>query len=146
MYKTCKLIHVPISLIKAGIINYKKYMQDLPPFFKEYMEQKFNELHSKIDSVFETHNNEIVEIKNEIHEIKKDTRWLSQKVWMAIGALGIISIAGTVFASYFKVMNKQQIQEAIEPLKFQTQQAKTTAENTNLTLQKIINDYNIRVQ
>lgn len=121
-------------------------MQDLPPFFKEYMEQKFNELHSKIDSVFETHDNEIVEIKNEIHEIKKDTRWLSQKVWMAIGALGVISIVGTVFASYFKVMNKQQIQEAIEPLKFQTQQAKTTAENTNLTLQKIINEYNIRVQ
>ncbi len=146
MYKTCKLIHVPISLIKAGIINYKKYMQDLPPYFKEYMEQKFNELHSKIDSVFETHDNEIVEIKNEIHETKIDIKWLNQKVWMAIGALGVISIVGTVFASYFKVMNKQQIQEAIEPLKSQTQQAKTTAENTNLTLQKIINDYNIRVQ
>ena len=46
-------------------------MQDLPPFFKEYMEQKFSELHTKIDSVFQTHDNEIIGIKNEIHDTKQ---------------------------------------------------------------------------
>lgn len=121
-------------------------MQDLPPYFKEYMEQKFSELHIKIDSVFETHNNEILDIKKEIHETKEDVKWLNQKVWMAMGALGVMSMVGGIFVYYFKTLNKAQIEEVIHPLQAQTQEAKTTAENTDLTLQKIITNYNIKVQ
>ena len=121
-------------------------MQDLPPYFKDYMEQKFNELHTKIDSVFETHDHEIIDIRNEIHETKNDIKWLNQKVWMAIGALGVISITGGVLALYFKVMNKQQIQEAVQPLQEQTRKAQETAQNTDNKLQGIINNYNIQVK
>lgn len=121
-------------------------MQDLPPFFKEYMEQKFSELHTKIDSVFETHDNQIIGIKNEIHSTKEDIKWLNQKVWMAMGALGVISIAGGIFASYFRTLNKQQIEEAIEPLEQKSESAQNTAELTNKTLQNIIKSYNIRVE
>jgi hypothetical protein len=121
-------------------------MQDLPPFFKEYMEQKFSELHTKIDSVFQTHDNEIIGIKNEIHDTKQDIKWLNQKVWMAMGALCVISIAGGIFASYFKTLNKQQIEEAIKPLEQKSESAQNTAEFTNKTLQNIIKSYNIRVE
>lgn len=121
-------------------------MQDLPPFFKEYMEQKFNELHTKIDSVFETHDEDILGIKKEIHETKEDVKWLNQKVWMAMGALGVMSMVGGIFVYYFKTLNKAQIEEVIHPLQAQTQEAQNTARNTDLTLQKIINNYNIRVQ
>lgn len=132
-------------------------MQDLPPFFKEYMEQKFNfstelieqrfiELHNTINSTFTSHDNEILDIKKEIHETKEDVKWLNQKVWMAMGALGVISMVGGIFVYYFKTLNKAQIEEAIRPLQAQTQEAQNTAKNTDLTLQKIINNYNIRVQ
>lgn len=132
-------------------------MQDLPPYFKEYMEQKFNfstelieqrfiELHNTINSTFTSHDNEILDIKKEIHETKEDVKWLNQKVWMAMGALGVISMVGGIFVYYFKTLNKAQIEEAIRPLQAQTQEAQNTAKNTDLTLQKIINNYNIRVQ
>lgn len=84
-------------------------METLPPYFKEYMEQKFNELHQKIDTVFDQHD-------TEIEEIRKDVSWLKQKIWMALGALAVISVVGGVFATYFKELNKNQLQEAIQPL------------------------------
>jgi len=121
-------------------------MQDLPPYFKEYMEQKFNELHVRLDSSSLMHQDKFGEIERDILEIKKDTRWLSQKVWMAIGALGVISIIGGVLASYFKVMNKQQIQEAVQPLQEQTRKAQETAQNTDNKLQGIINNYKLEVK
>lgn len=132
-------------------------MQDLPPFFKDYMEQKFNfstelmeqrfaELHNKIDSKFLTHENDIISIKNEIHSTKEDIKWINQKVWMAMGALCVISIAGGIFAGYFKTLNKQQIEEAIKPLEQKSESAQNTAELTNKTLQNIIKSYNIRVE
>ena len=121
-------------------------MQDLPPFFKEYMEQKFNELHTKIDSVFETHNNEILDIKKEIHETKEDVKWLNQKVWMAMGALGVISMVGGIFVYYFKTLNKAQIEETIRPLQAQTQEAQMSSKSTENTLQKIITKYDLEVQ
>lgn len=103
-------------------------MQDLPPFFKEYMEQKFSELHT------------------EIHETKEDVKWLNQKVWMAMGALGVISMVGGIFVYYFKTLNKAQIEEAIRPLQAQTQKAQMSSESTDETLKKIITKYDLEVQ
>lgn len=79
--------------------NFITNMETLPPYFKEYMEQKFNELHQKIDTVFDKHD-------TEIEEIRKDVSWLKQKIWMALGALAVISVVGGVFATYFKELNK----------------------------------------
>lgn len=121
-------------------------MQELPPYFKEYMEQKFSELHARFDSTISMHKDKFEEIEKDVSEIKKDTRWLNQKVWMAIGALGVISIAGGVLASSFKLINKQQIQEAIQPLQEQTKKAQETAQNTDNKLQGIINNYKLEVQ
>lgn len=132
-------------------------MQDLPPFFKEYMEQKFNfstelmeqrftELHNKIDSKFSTHDEDILGIKKEIHETKEDVKWLNQKVWMAMGALGVISITGGIFVYYFKTLNKAQIEEALRPLHAQTQEAQMSSKSTENTLQKIITKYDLEVQ
>jgi hypothetical protein len=71
------------------------------------MEQKFNELHQKIDTVFDQHD-------TEIEEIRKDVSWLKQKIWMALGALAVISVVGGVFATYFKELNKNQINESLQ--------------------------------
>lgn len=122
-------------------------MQDLPPYFKEYMEQKFNfstelieqrfiELHNTINSTFTSHDNEILDIKKEIHETKEDVKWLNQKVWMAMGALGVISMVGGIFVYYFKTLNKAQIEEVIRPLQAQTQKAQMSSESTDETLKK----------
>ena len=121
-------------------------MQELPDYFERYMEQKFSELHTKIDSVFKTHDSEIIEIKNDIHSTKEDIKWLNQKVWMAIGALSVVSVVGGIFASYFKTINRQQIEEAIKPLEQKSENAQSTAELTNKTLQNIIKNYNIKVE
>ena len=45
---------------------------------------------------------------------EKETRWNSQKIWMALGALAVISIVGGSFATYFKELNKNQINESLQ--------------------------------
>ena len=87
--------------------------ENLPPFFKEYMEQKFTELHAKIDSFSKDHHDEIERVKDDVNGVKQDIKWLNQKVWMAMGALTIISIVGGIFAAYFKQLNKAQISEVV---------------------------------
>ena len=80
------------------------------------------------------------------NQTKEDIKWINQKVWMAMGALCVISISGGIFAGYFKTLNKQQIEEAIKPLEQKSESAQNTAELTNKTLQNIIKSYNIRVE
>jgi len=121
-------------------------MKDIPPYFKEYMEQKFSELHLKFDESMSMHKDKFDEIEMDIAEIRKDTRWLSQRVWMAIGALAVMSIAGGILASYFRVMNMQQIQEAIQPLQEQARKAQETAQSTGDRLQGIIDNYKLEVR
>jgi len=89
-------------------------METLPPYFKEYMEQKFNELHQKIDTVFNQHDTELSDIREKLNAVEKETRWNSQKIWMALGALAVISIVGGFFATYFKELNKNQINESLQ--------------------------------
>lgn len=78
------------------------------------MEQKFTELHAKIDSFSKDHHDEIERVKEDVKGVKDDVRWLNQKVWMAIGALSIISLVGGIFAFYFKQLNKAQIYSALQ--------------------------------
>lgn len=81
--------------------------KQLPPYFKEYLEQKFTELHTAIQT-----NKKDTDI--EISELKNEQKWTSGMIKIAIGGLSVISIAGVVFLSFFKTLNKQQIQEAIK--------------------------------
>lgn len=120
-------------------------MDNIPPYFKEYLEQKFNELHKKIDSVFKEHDAEIIEIKTDVIDVKKDVKWLNQKVWMAIGALTIISVVGGIFVGYFKQLNKAQVTEAVKESIDPTKQQVVNIGKQVDTIVDTLRDYDIRV-
>lgn len=89
-------------------------MDNIPPYFKEYMEQKFRAVDEQFGDIKNKLDNALNNHDKEIDELRKDVQWLNQKVWMALGALVIISLVGGVFAAYFKELNKNQIHEALQ--------------------------------
>ncbi len=97
---------------------------DIPPYFKEYMEQKFNDLHSKIDNALKSHDSDFMAQSQRIDKLDAEVRWANQKIWIAIGALSVMGLAGTFFASYFKQLNQVQLEETITPLKNEIQATK----------------------
>ena len=88
-------------------------MEPLPPYFKEYMEQKFKAVDEQFVDIKGTLNTALNNHDSEISDLKEEVRWLNQKVWMAIGALTVISLVGGIFAAYFKQLNKAQISEVV---------------------------------
>lgn len=104
---------------------------DLPPYFKEYFEEKFTGLDMTIKKAFDTYDKEIADLNSSV-------TFLNQKYWIAIGALAIISIVGGTFAFMFKELNKNQIIDAvgtqIEPVKRDVD-----------TIKKTLSDYDIKV-
>lgn len=88
-------------------------MEALPPYFKEYMEQKFKAVDEQFIDIKTTLNNSLNNHDSEISDLKNEVKWLNQKVWMAIGALTVISLVGGIFAAYFKQLNKAQISEVV---------------------------------
>lgn len=104
-------------------------MGDLPHYFEEYMEQKFKsvdeqfcDIKSKLDTALDNHDQEINELRNEV-------KWLNQKVWMAIGALIIISAVGGVFVAYFKQLNEVSINKAVKQALLDNDKIKALLDN-----------------
>jgi len=106
-------------------------MQDLPPYFKEYFEEKFDNLNANIKDLSANYD-------NKIGVLEKDVRFLNQKYWIALGALTIISIVGGTFAFMFKELNKRQIIDAIG------EQITPVKKDVDL-IQKTLSDYDIKV-
>jgi len=107
-------------------------------YFEEYLEEKFKGLNSKLDTFINDHD-------TKIKDLRTDVNWAKQKIWVAIGAIGVVSVLGTYITLSFKTLNQKQIEDTLKPLEIRVQQAQNTAESTDETLQAIINNYDIRV-
>lgn len=86
----------------------------LPPYFKEYMDGKFSDIDKQLGGINNRLDSALQTQDNVIQDLRDDVKWLNQKVWMALGALAIISLVGGIFAFYFKELNKAQIYSALQ--------------------------------
>jgi hypothetical protein len=91
--------------------------KQLPPYFKEYLEQKFTALHDAIRDNKKAHDEDIVDMAKTLDEVRLEQKWASGMIKGAVGGLAVISVAGVVLSLYFKTLNRQQIEEAIQAQK-----------------------------
>lgn len=94
--------------------------EQLQTYFKEFLNEKFDSLHEKIDGVMQTHTNEMIVfskrldgVDKRLDDVDREQKWQGSKIWLAIGGISVIGVSGFVFSLYFKTLNKQQIEEAI---------------------------------
>lgn len=98
-------------------------MQD--EYFKKWLDEKFKELGSRIEEYTKTSNKEISEIRDSIKEVKKETeerlmslekeqKSINYKIYVAIGAITIISGFAVYFLASFKNLNEYQVIQAVE--------------------------------
>lgn len=78
-------------------------MDTLPPYFKEYMEEKFKSIDEQLNQV-----------TCKLDDLKTDTKWLNQKVWMALGAIVVLSAGAGIFIAFFKQVNQENIHTAVK--------------------------------
>lgn len=93
-------------------------------YFKKWLDEKFNELGGKIDSLNKATEKEIVEMKRTIRDLESDHRLriekleqdqktINQKIWIATGGLIIISGIAVYFLATFKQLNEYQVTKAV---------------------------------
>ena len=125
---------------------------ELPSYFEKYFEEKFGNFEKNFRELNEKIDDKIGTMQLEIHEIKRDTKWLSQKIWMALGGLGVITLFGTVFVTYFKTLNREQIQEAVQTINDdvkssleESKSAKAQSEATFQALNSFFKQYDFKI-
>lgn len=93
-------------------------------YFKKWLDEKFNELGGKIDSLNKATEKEIVamkksisdletEHKSRIEKLESDQKGINQKIWIATGGLIIISGIAVYFIATFKQLNEYQVTKAV---------------------------------
>lgn len=93
-------------------------------YFKKWLDEKFNELGGKIDSLNKATEKEIVamkksisdlesEYKSRIEKLETDQKGINQKIWIATGGLIIISGIAVYFLATFKQLNEYQVTKAV---------------------------------
>jgi len=90
---------------------------DLPKYFKEYMEQKFSEIHTRFDDSEEQTKEKLLSVSKDVDLLKENSDWVNKKIWMAVGGIAIIAAFGTYFAVSFKKLNELQLNAQLEPIK-----------------------------
>lgn len=93
-------------------------------YFKKWLDEKFNELGGKIDSLNKATEKEIIEMKRTIKDLETDHRTrievlekeqktINQKIWIATGGLMIIAGLAVYFLATFKQLNEYQVTKAV---------------------------------
>lgn len=93
-------------------------------YFKKWLDEKFNELGGKIDSLNKATEKEIVAMKKSISDLEiehkariekleSDQKGINQKIWIATGGLIIISGIAVYFLATFKQLNEYQVTKAV---------------------------------
>jgi len=98
---------------------------------KDYMNEKFGEVHEKLD------------------KLDQETNSNSRYIWIAIGALGIISTVAVVFANYFRLLNAEQIRQANGPIssKIETIGNQVTVQGIDIqTIKDTLSSYDIKIR
>lgn len=94
-------------------------------YFKKWLDEKFKELGSRIEEFTKTSNREIAEIrimikdvekdaKDRIDAIEKEQKTINYKIWVATGAIIIISGFAVYFLASFKNLNEYQVIQAVD--------------------------------
>lgn len=82
-------------------------------YFVKYLDQKFEGIHTKMDDFICSMDEKHDLVKKEIEELKKNDKWQDQKIWMAMGGIAVIGVTGAILASFFKTLNRHQVEDAV---------------------------------
>lgn len=104
-------------------------MPELPEYFEQFIKAQFDELHKKIDGVMNSHEKELAEIRISVASNTEQIKWLSSKVWMAIGGFTIITLIGGALFISFKRINEINTQLAVKD-----------------AFQELVQDYDITIE
>lgn len=98
---------------------------------KDYMNEKFGEVHEKLD------------------KLDQETNSNSRYIWIAIGSLGIISTVAVVFANYFRLLNGEQIRQANAPIssKIEALGSQVTLQGRDIeAIKNTLSSYDIKIR
>lgn len=92
-------------------------MDPLPLYFKEYMEEKFTELHTKLDDYNTSHTKDFEEVRNEMLIVERIAKNADTKVNYWSGGIAVLVciglVVGGVLAAHFKKLNGVQVTASV---------------------------------